>query len=117
MCSWISSFMTYPTLLLALSRVLKRAENFSHHHVTLEPLSTRERMSNILDAVSESGEQFIPFTGLFRVEEGRSGVIVTFLAVMELIKESLLDIVQSEPFAPIHVKAKAASLETEETTL
>ena len=98
-------------LLIELSRVLKRVENFSHHHITLEPLSTRERMSNILDAVNEAGEQFLPFTGLFRVEEGRQGVIVTFIAVMELIKESLLDIVQSEPFAPIHVKAKTTSFE------
>jgi segregation and condensation protein A len=99
-------------LLVELSRVLKRAENFSHHHIALEPLSTRERMSNILDRVSASrGVQFVPFVSLFQVEEGRSGVIVTFIAVMELIKESLLELVQSEPFAPIHVKARTTSFE------
>jgi len=104
-------------LLLELSRVLKRAENFSSHHISLEPLSTRERMSQILDKVSVSGEQFVAFGDLFNVEEGRSGVIVTFIAVMELIKESLLDLVQSEAFAPIHVKSRSASMEVTEPNL
>ena len=104
-------------LLLELSRVLKRAENFSSHHISLEPLSTRERMSQILDKVSVSGEQFVASGDLFNVEEGRSGVIVTFIAVMELIKESLLDLVQSEAFAPIHVKSRSASMEVTEPNL
>ena len=104
-------------LLVELSRVLKRAENFSSHQISLEPLSTRERMSQILDAVSVSGEQFVAFGDLFNVEEGRSGVIVTFIAVMELIKESLLDLVQSEAFAPIHVKSRSASMEVTEPNL
>jgi segregation and condensation protein A len=104
-------------LLVELSRVLKRAENFSSHHISLEPLSTRERMSQILDKVSVSGDQFVSFADLFNVEEGRSGVIVTFIAVMELIKESLLDLVQSEPFAPIHVKSRSASMEVTEPNL
>ncbi|MBT4162561.1 MAG: segregation/condensation protein A [Gammaproteobacteria bacterium] len=103
--------------LIELSRVLKRAENYSSHHISLEPLSTRERMTHILDAVSQAGDQFVSFSGLFKVEEGRSGVIVTFISVMELIKESLLEIVQSEPFAPIHVKARSASMETIEPSL
>ncbi|MDA0977639.1 MAG: ScpA family protein [Proteobacteria bacterium] len=98
-------------LLIELSRVLKRAENFSSHHISLEPLSTRERMSQILNRVSENDGQFVTFVSLFAVEEGRSGVIVTFIAVMELVKESLLDLVQSEPLAPIHVKARTASTE------
>lgn len=98
-------------LLVELSRVLKRAENYTSHHIALEPLSTRERMSNILNALSAAGDQFVAFPSLFRVEEGRSGVIVTFIAVLELIKESLLEIVQTEPYAPIHVKSKTASLE------
>lgn len=104
-------------LLVELSRVLKRAENFSSHHIALEPLSTRERMSNILDSVSDARDQFVPFISLFQVEEGRSGVIVTFIAVMELIKESLLELVQSEPFAPIHVKSRSASVEEIEPSL
>lgn len=104
-------------LLVELSRVLNRAENYTSHHVSLERLSTRERMSNILDAISAAGDQFVSFSSLFRIEEGRSGVIVTFIALMELIKESLLEIVQSEPFAPIHVKSKAGSFETVEPGL
>ncbi len=104
-------------LLVELSRVMKRAENYGSHHIALEPLSTRERMSNILDRVSDVGEQFVSFSSLFRIEEGRSGVIVTFIAVMELIKESLLEIVQSEPFAPIHVKSRSGSIEELEPEL
>jgi len=94
-------------MLLALSKVLKRSDNFGSHRVELEPLSTRERMSSILNQVQAAGDQFVPFVSLFSVEEGRSGVAVTFLALLELMKESLLEIVQAEPFAPIHVKAKA----------
>ena len=104
-------------LLVELSRVLKRAENYGSHHIALEPLSTRERMSNILDRVSAVGDQFVAFSNLFQIEEGRSGVIVTFIAVLELIKESLLEIVQSEPFAPIHVKSRGASEEPVEPVL
>lgn len=92
-------------LLLVLSEVLRRADMYEHHHVQREALSTRERMSTVLEALS--GRQFVPFVTLFTAEEGRLGVVVTFLALMELIKESLVEIVQTEPFAPIHVKARA----------
>ena len=98
-------------MLLVLSHVLKRAENYSHHHIQLDPLSTRERMSRILNLVSAAGDKFVTFSELFTVEEGRSGVVVTFLAIMELIKESLIDLVQSEPFAPIHVKSRGTVTE------
>lgn len=91
-------------LLLALSEVLRRADMFESHHVSREKLSTRERMAQVLDKLAHN--HFVPFVSLFRVEEGRLGVVVTFLAVMELIKESLVEIVQSEPFGPIHVKAR-----------
>ena len=79
---------------------------FESHQIEFEKLSTRERMSLVLDSLS--GEQFIPFISLFKVEEGRLGVVVTFLAIMELIKESLIDIVQSESFGPIHLKARTS---------
>ena len=62
-------------------------------------------MSNILVRINDNDDEFLPFIELFTPEEGRAGVIVTFIAVMELIKESLLSIVQTEAFAPIHVKA------------
>lgn len=92
-------------LLLALAEVLRRADMFVSHHVEKERLSTRERMAQVLDKLS--GKQFVPFVSLFTVTEGRLGVVVTFLAVMELIKESLVEIVQTEDFGPIHVKARA----------
>ncbi|MEP5766334.1 MAG: ScpA family protein [Halieaceae bacterium] len=91
-------------LLVALGEVLRRAEMYEHHHIQREALSTRERMSDVLDTLR--GSQFVPFVSLFKVEEGRLGVVVTFLAIMELIKESLVEIVQTEGFGPIHVKAR-----------
>lgn len=96
-------------LLVALSEVLRRAQLFESHHVQKEKLSTRERMSEILARVSPN--RFTPFISLFSAEEGRLGVVVTFLAVMELIKEGMLELVQSENFGPIHVKARSVSVE------
>ena len=90
-------------LLLALKDVLVRAEMFSNHHVQMEPLSVRERMTNVLGAVSM--EKFTAFSALFSPEEGKIGVVVTFLAVLELMKESLIEIVQTEPYGPIYVRA------------
>ena len=90
-------------LISAMRDVLARAEMFSHHHVQMEPLSVRERMSIILGAVK--GDQFIEFGAMFTPEEGRQGVVVTLLAVLELIKDSLIELVQSQPFGPIHIKA------------
>ena len=92
-------------LLVALGEVLRRADMFESHHIQREALSTRERMSQVLERLS--GQQFVPFVALFSAREGRLGVVVTFLAIMELIKESLVEIVQTESFGPIHVKARA----------
>jgi segregation and condensation protein A len=91
-------------VLVALANVLHRAEMFQRHAVQLEPLSVRERMSDVLDAVSEA-QDFVLFVELFRAEEGRRGVVVTFLALTELIREGLIDFVQNEPFAPIYIRA------------
>jgi segregation and condensation protein A len=93
-------------LLYALRDVLHRADMFSSHHVTREPLSLRERMSQVLERVK--ADTFTDFTGLFDISEGRQGVVVTFMAVLELIKQSLIELVQAEPFAPIHVKARSS---------
>jgi len=98
-------------MLVMLAKVLKRAESYSSLHVQLEPLSTRERMSHILEKISKAGDQFVPFIALFDLEEGRTGLIVTFIALMELIKESLIEIVQTDPFSSIHVKARSSSEE------
>ncbi len=92
-------------LLLALADVMQRAEMYRHHNIRFETLSTRERMGDVLRRVSESRD-FVPFVSLFAVDEGRFGVVVTFLAIMELVKESLIELVQNEPFAPIHVRAR-----------
>lgn len=92
-------------ILLALGEVLRRANMFESHQVEREKLSTRERMTQVLDRLV--GQQFVPFIQLFSAHEGRLGVVVTFLAVLELIKESLVELVQTEEFGPIHVKARA----------
>lgn len=91
-------------LMLALGEVLRRADMYESHQIQRESLSTRERMSDVLETLRS--KNFVPFVSLFKVEEGRLGVVVTFLAIMELIKESLVEIVQTEGFGPIHVKAR-----------
>ena len=90
-------------LIAAFQDVMKRASMYAHHHVQLESLSVRERMSSVLSKVNST--HFTRFSDLFTIEEGRMGVVVSFLAILELVKESLLDLTQSEPYAPIHVKA------------
>ena len=90
-------------LLLALSEVLRRADMFTHHHIQRESLSVRERMSQVLSKLEPN--KFIEFTTLFTAEEGRLGVVVSFLAVLELLKAHLIELVQAEPFAPIYVSA------------
>jgi segregation and condensation protein A len=104
--------VTLRELLLSFQEVLVRADMFAHHQVQREPLSVRQRMSDVLERVQ--GGQFVAFTSLFTPEEGRMGVVVTFLSILELIRESLLDIVQSEPFAPIHIKARGKSSAADE---
>ena len=90
-------------LLIAAKQAMSRAELFSHHHVQMEALSVRERMSMVLEVTGS--DEFIPFISLFQPAEGRMGVVVALLAVLELIKESLIELVQSEPFAPIYIRA------------
>ena len=90
-------------LIFALKDVMGRAELFTHHHVRREPLSVRERMSNILATLSP--DSFTEFTSLFTPEEGRLGVVVSLLAILELLRETLIEMVQAKPFGPIHVRA------------
>jgi segregation and condensation protein A len=97
--------VTLQEMLVALKDVLERADMFAHHHVSRERLSVRQRMSDVLGALRS--QAFVEFTRLFRPEEGRMGVTVTFSAILELLREGLLEIVQAEPFAPIHVRAGA----------
>jgi len=90
-------------LIAAFQDVMQRASMYAHHHVQMEALSVRERMSSVLSKVNAT--RFTSFAELFTVEEGRMGVVVSFLAVLELVKESLIELAQAEPFAPIYVKA------------
>ena len=93
-------------MLLALHDVLKRAELFSGHAIKREALSVRQRMGDVLEQLEDG--KFYRFETLFTAEEGKLGVLVTFLALLELAKEQLLDIVQEAPLAPIYVKSLAA---------
>lgn len=98
--------VTLSDLLDALRDVLKRAELNTKHHIQMDALSVREKMTYILDIV-QNKEHFL-FTSLFDLSEGRLGVVVTFLAMLELLKQSLIDFVQAAAFAPIYIKPKAA---------
>lgn len=92
-------------LLIAFKDVLKRAETLAHHHIQAEALSVRQRMSEVLERLNAS--EFTEFKDLFDVTEGRMGVTVTFLSLLELMKESLIELAQAEPYSPIHVRAAA----------
>lgn len=92
-------------LLMSMAEVLRRADLFESHQISRETLSTRERMSDVLERLKGGG--FVPFAELFSAEEGRLGVVVTFMAVLELVKEQLVELVQNQPFAAIHVRARA----------
>jgi segregation and condensation protein A len=92
-------------MLLALRDVFTRAELFSRHNIRREALSVRERMGDVLRRLNTAG--FSEFSSLFNPEEGRLGVVVTFLAVLELAKELLVEIVQEAPLAPIYLRSLA----------
>jgi segregation and condensation protein A len=99
--------VTLHEMLLAFREVVVRNEMFAHHHVQRERLSVRERMTDIVARLANAS--FLEFMQLFRPEEGRMGVAVTFIAILELVREGLIDIVQQEPFAPLHVRAATAA--------
>jgi segregation and condensation protein A len=90
-------------ILKVFAEVVKRADMFSHHMIKREALSVRERMAIVLDKVGT--ESFTDFEELFTVEEGRGGVIVSLLAILQLVKDSLIQLVQNETNGPIYVKA------------
>ncbi|HET6631221.1 MAG TPA: ScpA family protein [Rhodanobacteraceae bacterium] len=92
-------------LLLALKEVLHRADLFGNHAVRRETLSVRQRMGEVLSRLGDG--QFHAFESLFTVSEGRLGVVVSFLAILELAKEHLVEIVQEQALAPIYLKAGA----------
>src|SRR5690554_500210 len=96
--------VAFEEVLLAMAEVLRRANMFESHQISRETLSTRERMSMVLEALRDGS--FVPFARLFSIKEGRLGVVVTFMAILELVKESLIELVQNEPYSEIHVRTK-----------
>jgi len=92
-------------VLLAFARLMKRSDRLVHHQVSREPLSTRERMSQVLDYLSKA-DNYLAFDALFDLTEGRQGQVVTFMALLELVKEQLVELVQTQLFAMIHVRLK-----------
>jgi segregation and condensation protein A len=92
-------------VLIAFGRIIGRSEMFEKHQITREVLSTRERMSQVLEQLK--GQAFVPFVALYKESEGRLGVAVTFIAIMELCKEGLIDLIQNDTYGPIHIKARA----------
>lgn len=89
-------------VLQALADVLKRADLQTAHNIERETLSVRDRMGIILSKLED--DKFVEFTNFFTIEEGRLGVVVTFLAILEMTRERILELVQSEPYAPIYVR-------------
>jgi segregation and condensation protein A len=94
---------TLQEMLVAFKEVVVRAEYFARVHVQRERLSVRERMTDILTTLESN--RFVEFSELFHAEEGRMGVTVTFVAILELVREELIEIVQAQEFAPLHVRA------------
>jgi segregation and condensation protein A len=94
--------VTLQEMLIAFQDVLSRSDMFAHHHVQREPLSVRQRMTDVLSSLQTNA--FVDFVRLFTAEEGRRGVTVTFVAILELLREGLIEIVQSEAYAPLHVR-------------
>jgi len=98
--------VTLKELLLAFHDVLKRAEMFSNLQLLREPLSVRQRMSEILSRIDANA--FTGFADLFDPEEGRRGVAVTFIAILELLRETVIEVVQAEEFSPLHIRAASS---------
>ena len=94
-------------LLIAFKDILNRVDISSSHMIQRETLSIREKMTDVLSSVSADG--FTDFTSLFSFDEGRKGIVVTFMAILELLKGAMIDLVQSESFAPIYVKSASDS--------
>jgi len=94
--------VTLQEMLVAFQDVLSRSDMFAHHHVQREPLSVRQRMTDVLSALTANA--FVDFVRLFAPEEGRRGVTVTFVAILELLREGLIELVQAEAYAPLHVR-------------
>jgi len=103
---------TLRELLVAFREVVARSQLYTHHQVRREALSVRERMSSVLGTLA--GDEYVEFHRLFTPEEGRAGVVVTFLALLELVRESLIEVVQAAPFAPLYLRTSGSRAGGEE---
>ncbi len=92
-------------IVLAFAEAMQRAEAFAHHQIEREQLSTRERMSQILQTLKH--DTFMALTDLFSAQEGKAGCVVSFLAILELTKEGLLECMQADPLGVVNVRLKA----------
>ena len=101
--------VTLQEMLVAFKDVVQRATMFANLHVQRETLSVRQRMSDVLAMLESSA--LVEFVKLFRPEEGRLGVCVTFAALLELLREGLIDVVQAAPYAPLHVRRAERNLD------
>ena len=101
----LNSQVDLAELVSALQGVIKRTQAYEHHHIQKESLSTRERMAYIMSTLkgAEKNQPYCDFSALFTIKEGKQGVVVTFLAILELIKESLIECVQSQVYGEIRV--------------
>ena len=107
--------VTLKEILIAFHDVLKRAELNSELHFERETLSVRKRMSQIINKIDVNN--FTDFTKLFDINEGRLGVAVTFLAILELLKDTMIDVVQNEEFAPLHIKVSSSVHDEDENNI
>ena len=98
--------VTIKELLIAFHDVLKRVEMNSELHFRKETLSVRQRMVDIINRIHS--KKFIDFTDLFNPNEGRIGIAITFLAILELLKDAAIEVVQNEEFAPMHIRASSS---------
>ena len=101
----LNSQVDLAELVSALHGIIKRTKAYEHHHIQKESLSTRERMAHILAKLKNADKKqpYCDFSDLFTIKEGKSGVVVTFLAILELIKESLIECVQTKVYGEIRV--------------
>lgn len=107
-CEKLKQLIIHPDVELlsiteAMRDLVKRQSHLIHHQIAREPLSVRERMTAILDRISST--KTLSFSQLFNRSEGRMGLAVTFLAVLELARQSLVTITQTQAYAAIHLQA------------
>jgi len=96
------------SLVAAIVGLMQRQEHLTHHHITREQLSVRERMMIILQQLQY--EKLIEFSRLLRPQEGRMGLVVTLLAILELAKQSLVIITQTVAYSSIHVQSNSSDI-------